>query len=368
MALSVRPVGPEQNEEMLRILLDAPMESEGLTLVLDRTPDIFTVPRHFFEAYKAYGFYMDDAMVGFGMICEKELYVNGQPRKTGYFANLYVKREARKMGWLYRASAPFFDDITQRVSIGYATTVKGNRATETMIGRRIPKFPLMPYTFSAGLHRTHNILITFAKKQRSKLHIRRAGDADLHAIAALLDSEYCNRLFGPVYTPEKLEQTIRSRPGFSISDYWVAENGERMVGVCSAWDIGSFRRIRVLAYRKSYRIIYRLYRLLGPLLGFPALPKPGEPFRELVVNDFATENRDPEILRALLVAVYGEARRRGYNMIQVGSYEGDPMLGAARRFFCQPLISNVVVGTTTEDLTEKEGIDLMRPFVDIALT
>jgi len=368
MALTVRPIGREYNEEMLRILLESPMESDGLTLVLDRTPDMFLVAERLFKAYQAYGFFMDDRLVGYGMICEKELYVNGRPRLAGYFANLYVKREARKLGWLYRASAPLFEEITKRTSLGFATTVKGNKATVSMIGRKITKFPLMPFTRSIGFLDIKNILVTFRKREQNRYVIRRATEDDLPDIAALLDGEYRDRLFGPLMSPQHLRETIDRRPGFTVTDYYIAEDEGQMVGVCSAWDIHLIRKIRVMAYRKTYRWVYRIYKLIQPLTGFPRLPKPGEPFRELVINDFATRRRDPAILQALITRVYNDARKKGYNMVQIGSYQGDPMLAATRRFFTQPLISHIILGSTTGDLPETEQIDLSRPFVDIALT
>ncbi|MEA1876182.1 MAG: hypothetical protein U9N86_04910 [Bacteroidota bacterium] len=381
MALSVRQIGEEYNEEMLRILLESPMESDGLSLCLDRSPDIFTVPRLFFQGFKAYGFFMDEQLVGYGMICQKELYVNGKKTLVGYFANLYVKKEARKLGWLYKASKPLFEEISKITDIGFASTVKGNRATETMIGRRISKFPLMPHSELVGMQVVHNLLITFKKRQKAcpgldpgaegkgqKLVVRRGKEEDISRIAELLDGEYRTRLFGAVMDEEHLRELIDTRPDFGIENYWLAELDGRIVGVCSAWDIRSIRQVRIMAYRKKFKWVYRIYSLLGPVLGFPKLPLPGTPFREIIVNDFATENRDPVIFEALLRRVYNDARKRGYNLIEVGSYVGDPMLAAVKPFFTQDVYSHTIVGTTTADYLDKGQIDVSRPFVDIALT
>lgn len=379
MALSVRQIGEEYNEEMLAILLESPMESDGLSLCLDRSPDIFAVPRLFFQGFKAYGFFMDERLVGYGMICQKELYVNGKKTLVGYFANLYVKKEARKLGWLYKASKPLFEEISKLTNIGFASTVKGNRATETMIGRRISKFPLMPHSELVGMQVVHNLLITFRKRlranirqkaegRRQKLVIKRGKEEDIGRIAELLDGEYRNRLFGAVMDEEHLRELIDTRPDFGIENYWLAEMDGRIVGVCSAWDIWSIRQVRIMAYRKKFKWVYGIYSLFGPILGFPKLPRPGEPFREIIVNDFATENRDPVIFEALLRRVYNDARKRGYNMIEVGSYVGDPMLVAVKPFFTQEIYSHTIVGTATADYIDKGQIDVSRPFVDIALT
>ena len=366
--LSVREIGQEYNEEMLRILLESPMVTDGLSLCLDRSPDIFTVPRDFFKAFTAYGFFREERLVGYGMICEKELYVNGNLRLVGYFANLYVRQEARKLGWLYKASAPLFGEIVKRTNIGFASTVKGNRATETMIGRKISKFPLMPHSRSAQIYHLQNIIITIRKRLSSNWVVRRATEADGPRIAELLDNEMRNRLFGQPMTLTLLNGLMEKRPGFSFASFYVAEKEGKMVGVCSAWDISALRNTRVMEYRKMYRAVKIGYSIMGPLLGFPPLPKPGGPFREMIVSEFAAEPRIPEILEALLLSVYRDCRQAGYNMIEVASYEGDPMLRATRPFFTQPVYSHIVVGTAEEDLIEREGIDISRPYCDIALT
>jgi len=353
---------------MLQILLDSPMESDGLTVCLDRSPDIFTVPRTFFDSYKCYGFFMDDRLVGFVMICRKKLYVNGTPREVGYLANLYVRPEARKKGWLYKVSEPLFREVLEELKMGYATTMAGNRNTEPMIGRRIPKYQFIPYSKTIGMNYIQNILITFRKREPSGFRVRRARETDIPRIAGLLDREYRDRLFGPLMDEESLKTTILKRPGFAVTDYFVAEKDGRVVGTCSAWDISPIRKLRVMAYRKKYRWVKLGYGLVAPVLGFPKLPVPGEPFREIVVNDFAVENRDPRILNALLIHVYQVHRKLGFNLMQVGSDERDPILSAARSFFAQPLRSWIIFGADEADLIEKEGIDCSNPYLDIALT
>ncbi len=368
MSQSIRQIGEEYNEQMLGILLSSPMESDGLSLCLDRSPDIFAVPKLFFDSYKCYGFFMDEELVGYVMICRKKLYVNGIPREVGYLANLYVKPDARKRGWLYKVSEPLFREALEELKMGYATTMKGNVNTEPMIGRRISKYRFVPFSKTIGINYVHNILITFNKRDRSGYSVRRAAESDIPEIARLLDGEYRGRLFGPIMTEDNLRATIGKRPGFSVSDYFIAEKEGKMAGVCSAWNVSSIRNLRVMAYRKKYRWVKFGYGLVAPFFGFPRLPDPGQPFREIVINDFAVENRDPVILKALLTQVYREYRKLGYNMVQIGSDERDPILEAARGFFSQPLRSWIIFGADEPDKIEKEGIDCSNPYLDIALT
>lgn len=368
MKLSILPIGPEYNDQMLDILLDSPMESDGLSLCFDRTPDIFAVPSLFFKEFKAFGFFMDEKLVGFAMICRKFLYVNGLPREVGYLANMYVRPEGRKRGWLYKASEHLFREVLDEVGFGFATTVRGNRNSESMIGRRIAKFPFIPHSRVTRDLEIINILITFRKRRKNPYHIRKANEADIPGIARILDDEYKNRLFGPIYNTEELKKTIILRPGFSVSDYYIAENNHCLVGVCSAWDIGSIRKVRVMAYRKKYRLVKFMYGLVAPFFRFPHLPEPGESFREIIINDYAVDKRDPLILEALLFRIYEDYRSKGYNLIQIASFEGDPLLKATRRFFTQALFTRIILGSADPGLIDQDVIDCTRPYIDIALT
>lgn len=368
MAQSFRQIGEEYNKQMIDILLSSPMESAGLSLCLDRSPDMFRVAKLFFDSYKCFGFFLDEELVGYVMICRKKVYVNGAPREIAYLANLYIKPIGRRIGWFYKVSEPLFREAMEGIGIGYATTLKGNRNTESIIGRRISKYQFVPYSRTIATNITHNILVTFNKRNVAGYSVRRATDDDIPAIARLLDEEYRPRLFGPIMTEENLRSTISKRPGFSVSDYFLAERGGRIVGTCSAWDISMLRKVRVMAYRKTYRMVKLVYGWAAPVFGFPRLPDPGQPFREIVINDFAVEGRDPEILRALVTQVYRTYRKQGYNMIQIASDERDPILTAVRGFFTQPLRSWIIFGADDPERIEKDGIDCSNPYLDISGT
>jgi len=368
MSQSFRQIGEEYNEQMIDILLSSPMESAGLSLCLDRSPDMFAVAKLFFDSYKCFGFFLDEELVGYVMICRKKAYVKGIPREIGYLANLYIRKEGRKLGWYFRFSEPIFREALDEVGIGYATTIKGNRNTEPMIGRRISKYRFVPFSKTIATNITHNILITFNKRNVQGYSVRRATDDDIPVISRLLDNEYRPRLFGSVMTEDNLRKAIAKRPGFTVSDYFVAEYRGRIVGTCSAWDISSVRRVRVMAYRGKYRIVKMIYGWVAPVFGFPKLPDPGQPFREIVINDFAVEGRSPEILQALVTQVYRTYRKLGYNMIQIASDERDPILVAVRGFFTQPLRSWIIFGADDPDRIEKDGIDCSNPYLDISGT
>ncbi|MBE3124199.1 MAG: hypothetical protein IMZ57_00880 [Acidobacteria bacterium] len=100
----LRKISREWNWEMLRILGETPVETPGLSVVFDRQPDIFAIPRLFSERLECVGFFRGASLAGFAMLMFQRRLVNGKPRTVAYFGNVRVKKEARGRGFFYRAA------------------------------------------------------------------------------------------------------------------------------------------------------------------------------------------------------------------------------------------------------------------------
>jgi hypothetical protein len=46
------------------------------------------------------------------------------------------------------------------------------------------------------------------------------------------------------------------------------------------------------------------YNLAAQLYGSPPLPKPGEPFKDVTIAEYAVIDRNPEVMEALLRHIY----------------------------------------------------------------
>jgi len=74
------------------------------------------------------------------------------------------------------------------------------------------------------------------------------------------------------------------------------------------------------------------FNLAARVLRWPALPDPGDDFRYLYLCNLSVEGDDPQILRALLDAIYGGLHGRGYHFFSLPMYENDPLAPAVRGF------------------------------------
>lgn len=363
----LKEIGKEYNGEMLAILKESPVESGGLTICFDREPDIFLIPELKSDYTKCVGFFREKELLGFAMLSYQNAYVNRKPKTVMYFCNVYVKKEGRHQRFIFKAGEYLLEKIYNNASLGYAIVMKGNKPAEGYINRRDSQFPSMAFSKLISFLDVKNIILTRKKKESSKYKVRHARNEDIDVIVALLDKEFSRRLFAPVIDREMFLQNLKRRPDFNITNYFVAEKGEEIVGVCAAWDTSAFRQNKVIFYRKSFRIKKILFFLLGAFFKFPPLPREGEAFRDVTITDFAIKEREPEVMEALLLEIYNEYREKKYNMLIFGSYYNDPLLKAAKRFFSKSVISNIIL-FSKDKLYLKDGkIDTSMPYIDIAL-
>lgn len=366
-SIIIKEIGDSWNKQMLSILEESPVVSGGLKIHFDKQPDIFLIPKLRSEYYKCVGFFIDDLLVGFAMMVYYEGYVNSKPQMVMYFCNMYIKKEGRKKNFYFKASDQLYKSTYKNASLGYTLVMKGNKAAESYIGRRDPHFKHIPYSRSINSLVVKNIIITFKKKLHKHIRIRKATGDDIFAIVNLLHEEYRMRLFGPKMNEEIFRKNLSSRPDFDISNYYVAEKKRQIIGVCSAWDTRSLRQNRVLKYSSKLKFIRFFYRLLSFFFGFPPLPDEGKSIKDVTINEYAVDERDPEIFRALISKIYDDYRKQKYNIIIFGSCGNDPLLKAINGFLHTSIESHIVQADKSEEMIKSDKIDISLPYVDVAM-
>ncbi len=266
---------------------------------------------------------------------------------------------------MHRTSELLFKEICTSAGIGYFITLRGNRPVENYYTRAREKYTSFPHFRDLDDLDVRTILITLSKNRSKKIPVRRGTDHDIPALASFLNKDFSGRLFGPEITEDIFRKNLQRRPDLGISDYYIAERNGEIIGTCAALDTRSFKQTKVLTYRTGMRFVKFFYGSAGRLVGFPPLPVRGQSFREVHITDYTVRDRDPEVMEALLLAVYADYRMKKYNTIHFGSASSDPLLAAADSFMTQRLVSHIVLmGRSDEELST---VDNRLPYIDIAL-
>nr|WP_321411744.1 hypothetical protein [uncultured Carboxylicivirga sp.] len=358
---TVAPLDRSYNQQMLDILKSCPIKSGGFEICFDREPDVFKLADLKYNPVKYIGFFKDEKLVGFILMGYHQAYINGNAREVYHFTDYYVMKEARSKGFFYKASELVFKDAV----VGYAIIMQGNNDALSHVSRRHKKFLYVPFSKITGTLDVRNILVTFKKKESLKYDIRKATEKDIPAIIELLKTEYSNRLFGQCVDESTFRANLDKKPGLTIENYYLAEKDNKVVGVCAAWDTGSFKQTRVLKLSLNLRMTRFVYFVLAYWFGFPTLPNKGNCFKEVYLTDYAVKDRNPDIMKALLVRIYNEYRNKKYNSVIFGSSEDDPLLKATQGFFKQSVKSHIILSVADEKILNETKVNL--PYIDIAM-
>lgn len=192
------------------------------------------------------------------------------------------------------------------------------------------------------------ILTLLPIKADKKFPIRQATPADIDNIVQLLSKEYQQRFLAPEMDRNIFVKNLEERPNLDIHDYYLALSDSEIVGVCSAWDMGSFKKNIVLKYGSKMGTIRILYNTAAQLVGSPKLPRTGIPYRDITIAEYAVKDQEPKILESLLRHIYAKYRQKGYHSIIIGTSPNDPLRDATDVFISKEVRSNVILGSARQ--------------------
>lgn len=355
------------NSEMLGILRSAPITTDNIKLCFDRQPDIFRMAEIKYKPYSYLGFFHEGILEGYVMIGYHNAQVNGNSETVFHFTDYYIRQEGRNKGFSYSISDYLFKETYNNARLGYGIIMEGNKEALSLLGRRHPKYPFVPWTRIINKLDVKTILLAFPVKTDNNYTIRHATIEDVPIIVTLLNDEHQNRLFGNSFSESSFELLISNRPDFSINNYYLAMDGlKRIVGICAAWDCSSFKQNRVIKYGNTFLPSRIGYWFLSKIYSLPPFPGMGQIFRDVTITDYAVKDRNPAIMEALLRAVYHDYRKLGYHSMIWGSSADDPLLKASKSFFHQDIISNIVLLSLKPELIENNAIKNNIPYIDVA--
>lgn len=339
------------NRRLLDLARVSPVKTNQISIHFDRSPDIFTIPKLTSFNYRCLGLFKQNDLLGYAMATYQKRFIEGKTADVLYLGNMHVVE--RGLGKI------FLEKLSRRYRLIVANGTDVEYLYAYIIGKNIPAMKLVEagHLQSAVIGKIvmATIFLIIPKRLSNKYRVRIAEQSDIEAIVQLLAEEHRNRFLAPVLDREIFLNNLDQRPSFSIENYVVALENEQIVGVCSAWDMTSFKKNRILNYGNKLSMIRHVYNFAAMLFGSPRLPKTGEAFRDITVAEYAVRQRDPEIMDALLRFLYRHYRSKGYQSLIFGSSEDDPLLNAAEGFIKNPVISNVILASHECNPLERHG-------------
>lgn len=332
---TLRLARPEDGPGLCALFRDVHVKGT-LDVAQERDPDFFALLRMHTADARAMVAH-DDAgqVIGCGTVVVRDGWLDGKRVKTGYLGDLRVRDGSRQAFALARAYGDLMAHVREATGAATFTTVifdSNTLARRALVERkRRGKMPIYK-----ALTPFEMVSVQFTRDRPApEGAVRRATEADLPALEAFLAAQGRARILGEDFTNGLLRRRLAVWPGFSISDFFLAERDGRLVGCTAPWDTSAFKRTRVLGYHREMRLVKGGFDLAARVMGWTRLPDPGDAFRFEFLTHLEVLDDDPAVLRDLLRAVYADRKGRGLHFVAAMVPRGSRLDEAFREFRVQ---------------------------------
>ena len=320
----------EDDAALRALLANNPMEG-SIELAFEREPDYFaasSVQAPFHQVIVARD---GDEIVGAGFRGVRPTFINGEACDVGYLADLRLD-ERHRGGSLVARGYRFLRELHRdgRAKLYLTVIAEGNeRALETIASNRadLPRYRPLGRIFSPAVR------LRGWKKRKPVVEIKRGNPRDF----------VLQHLAKKQFAPAQL----------LVEDFYVAYDGDRIVGALAAWDQSAFKQTRVVRYRGAMRILRRLARY----------PPPGETLRSFYISYVAVE--DADVFRALLDRAVEDHRDDHYFI--AGAHENDPLLRVLHDLPLTPFWARAFCVHFEDGEEEFARLDDRVPYVELAM-
>jgi hypothetical protein len=315
--------------ELRRLLRDFPMRGE-VTVALQREPDYFTAAG--VEGERHQSIIARDAvtgrLVGVGSRSVRPSYVNGRSVMLPYLGSLRVNGARRGVRRLSEGYA-LCRSLWQPDETPYAVTsiIADNTRARRLLGAGLPGLP----RYDAIDSFSTVVIPTRGGRRRPVTEVERGSDETLEPIARRLRDDYRHYQFSPRWTAADLRSEVRT-PGLEPRHFHLIRRGGEVAAALAVWDQRAFKQTVVRGYGNRLRRLRPWINLVGPWLGVPRLPAPGERLEYAFLSHVAAGG-DPDRLVTLVESARRDAGRRGCDSVVLGLSERNPMLTPLLRAF-----------------------------------
>jgi hypothetical protein len=333
------------NDRLLEMCRQSPVRAGNLNIHFDRSPDIFTIPRNTSYFYRPLGFFNGEKLIGFAIATYQKRNIKGTITDVIYLGNMHVTERGTGHIFLKKLTERVVQIVQDRPEVKYlyAYVMEGNRSAKRLANMgQLSSKPMGSISMST-------IFTLKPVALNDRYLIRKATLSDVDTIVELLSNEHKRHFLSPEINREVFLNELEIRPGVNIENYYLATRDDKVVGLCLAWNMTSFKKNRIRYNGYKMKLLRQLYNLVARLTGSPQLPGSGEAFKDITIAEHAVLNRDPEILESLLRYIYREYREKGFQTIIIGCSSDDPIIQATRPFLSREVRSKVIIAPLQKD-------------------
>jgi hypothetical protein len=255
----------------------------------------------------------------------RPLFVNGNVQNIGYMSQLRVHPKYGRGLYLARGLASGFKKYHELHEDGRApfylmSVIEDNLPARRLLTSGLPEYPHL---------REYTRLFTYAvypvRRKRDlplppSTRIIRGEEAYADAIVNCLNRNNAHKQFAPYWTCDSL---FRSR--LLPADFFLALEGDHVVGCLACWDQNAFKQTVVRGYSGSLRRWRKAINVFSHFGILPYLPEPDRPLRHSYACHLAIDDDNRVLFDALLRRVYNYNLEQKYSYFMIGLAETNPL-------------------------------------------
>ncbi len=300
-------------------------------------------------------------VVGLGSRAVRSVWLDGEPAKLGYLAQLRAPglascRRLVAAGYDACEASRRSDELPYDLTSIVADNVRARRLLE----RGLPGLP-------AYRRLCRYVTLTIPTVPRNgPTRVRRGSVALLPAVVACLGRNLRRYQLAPLWTEDDFRSAARTR-GLEAGDFLVAGGPGHVAGCVAVWDQRGFKQVVVRGYAPPLGRLRLLVNAYMRLVGLPRLPPPGRPLALAHLSHLAVDDDRQEVAVELIRAARRAAARRGLDYLVLGLAEANPMLPALRRAFPARELVTLLYLTHRCDGTRLDGLASRCPHLEAAV-
>lgn len=340
------PKSEKDNKDILKFFKRTQMETDGVAVEYDRSPDFFKFLDMQFKRYYVFIFRIkpEGDIYGSATIGIRDGYIKGEIEEIAYFGDLRMAKK-RKIRLLWKNNYnQMLDALTSIEELKHIkhiyTAIMGENsaAIRSLIKNKKNTFSYLP------MHHFNMVNIIMKKPLKKdpntlKLKVRFATQKDSEYVFNFLDQEQKKRAFGYPFTKSYTDNRLKTWPGLKIVDFIIIERDKKIIGACNLWAPDKFKRINLTSLTKSLKIVSKFMNV------FKDFPRIGEPLKILYINNFEIDGKNKRekslILNTLLHFIFTHKKKYSFHQVAFKDIHIENLSKSLNNFYVQKESINV---------------------------
>ena len=318
-----------QDASIRQLLRDNPIRG-AVNVAFQREPDYFQGENIAGGEDRTIVAFRNRRLVCMGRCTQRECWVNGQPMRAGYLAELRLDATVRGQFGILRDGYRFFQSLQadNPADLYFTSIASDNSRAQRLLESGMRGLP--SYDFLSELE---TLLVAVPRNPRpGRLSVRTPRSEDIPTMVRLLNSHGRRHNFSTVWTVENL--LALEEHGLPLDRFLLALDGNEIVGCGALWDQRSFKQTAVLGYSPVLTKARPVVNAIGPLFGIPPLPRPGSILAHAFLSPIAFSDGASAMLFDFIHAFFLLAAQTGLEFITLALPASDRRIPKIRQRFC----------------------------------